>query len=330
MTTNRLTYFDFLRGVAILMVVGIHTYTLRPFEGGLNILQIGAREALNFAVPLFLAISGFFIAKKDISDNKSYVYFLKKQLPRVYIPAVLWSIPMLVLWLYQGQDVFMSFVKVLGCMTFGPYYFIVLIIQLYLLHPIIKRMAEKPILGGGILLLVNTVFVYLLVYVFDIMKLPATISVGPFVYWVIFYFMGVYLSDKKREYSLLLPSILIVIGFVSQIFETKYLMLLGNQGVGLKISSWVYSAGVILLLFSSKVERTLTINNRFNKMFVKLGIISFGVYLIHVYSLMIVLRFVHCDNWIISFIIVSFLTIGIVLFLRAIIPAKYWKFFGII
>ena len=148
--TSRLTYFDFLRGIAILLVIGIHTYTISPFEGASNILRIGIRETLNFAVPLFLAISGFFIAKKDISDKKSYFSFLKKQLPRVYVPTLIWSLPMLVLWLSQGKDIMMSIVKVLGCMTFGPYYFIALIIQLYLLHPIIKKMAEKPVLGGGI------------------------------------------------------------------------------------------------------------------------------------------------------------------------------------
>lgn len=162
------------------------------------------------------------------------------------------------------------------------------------------------------------------------MDLPATISVGPFVYWVFFYFMGVYLSDKKRDYSLFLPVILIVVGFVTQIFETKYLMSCGNLGVGLKISSWIYSAGVILLLFSSKVERTLTRNNKCYTMMVKLGTMSFGVYLIHVYSLMLESKIVHSDNWLISFVIISILTTGIVLLLREIIPEKYWKIIGIV
>ena len=146
---KRIDYFDFLRGIAILLVIGIHTYTVRSFEGASNIFQIGIRETLNFAVPLFLAISGFFIAKKNILDKNSYFAFLKKQLPRVYVPALIWSLPMLGLWIYQGKDVMTSFVKVFGCMTFGPYYFIALIIQLYLLYPIIKKMAEKPALGGA-------------------------------------------------------------------------------------------------------------------------------------------------------------------------------------
>jgi surface polysaccharide O-acyltransferase-like enzyme len=56
---NRNHYFDFLRGIAILMVVGIHTYTMSNFDSVEGIRNIIIRESLNFAVPLFLAISGF-------------------------------------------------------------------------------------------------------------------------------------------------------------------------------------------------------------------------------------------------------------------------------
>ena len=145
---NRQVYFDFLRGFAILLVIGIHTYTVRPFEGASNIVQIGAREAINFAVPLFLAISGFFIGKKKISLGKEYLSFLKRQLPRVYVPAILWSLPMVVLLIVKGQDVMTTVGKGLLCMTFGPYYFIVLIMQFYILLPIVKRLSVKPVVGG--------------------------------------------------------------------------------------------------------------------------------------------------------------------------------------
>ena len=40
------TYFDFLRGLAIMMVVGIHTYTLGEDS-------TVVRQLLNTAVPLF-------------------------------------------------------------------------------------------------------------------------------------------------------------------------------------------------------------------------------------------------------------------------------------
>ena len=106
MEINRISYFDFLRGLAILMVIGIHTYIIKPFDGINNIFQIGLRECITFAVPLFLAISGFFLGKKrELNTKAGYFSFLKKQLPRVYVPALLWSMPVVALWIYQGQAI---------------------------------------------------------------------------------------------------------------------------------------------------------------------------------------------------------------------------------
>ena len=44
---SRIAYFDFLRGLAIIMVVGIHTYTLRKDS-------VVVRQLFNTAVPLFI------------------------------------------------------------------------------------------------------------------------------------------------------------------------------------------------------------------------------------------------------------------------------------
>jgi len=120
------------------------------------------------------------------------------------------------------------------------------------------------------------------------------------------------------------------VGFVAQMFEAKYLMSLGNQGVGLKISSWVYSAGMILLLFSSKAERWLTRDNFAYRLMVKLGTISFGVYLIHMYFVLAESALIRFDGWLMSFVVVAVLTIGFVIVLRKVIPSKYWKLLGII
>ena len=63
-------YFDFLRGLAICMVVGIHTVPVLTFgESFLDDLQIIIRQMFNAGVPMFLAISGFFLAKKTIDKD---------------------------------------------------------------------------------------------------------------------------------------------------------------------------------------------------------------------------------------------------------------------
>jgi peptidoglycan/LPS O-acetylase OafA/YrhL len=83
---DRITYFDFLRGLAILMVMGIHSYSMVPFDSIANALRINMRELLNFAVPLFLAISGFLLAKRKLRVRESTLYLLiSKFLEFIYL-----------------------------------------------------------------------------------------------------------------------------------------------------------------------------------------------------------------------------------------------------
>lgn len=62
---QRIPYFDFLRGIAIIMVVCLHCIDFSAMEGAvLNFFGVEFRNLLNAAVPLFLAISGYFMANK--------------------------------------------------------------------------------------------------------------------------------------------------------------------------------------------------------------------------------------------------------------------------
>lgn len=140
---NRIAYFDFLRGIAILMVVAIHTFSLNSATDS----SIAVRQILNIAVPLFLAISGFFLSNKDLSSRKEYLFFLKKQIPRVYIPCFIWSLPLYFLALYLGGSIMVNTIYLLFC-GFSIYYFIALIIQYYILLPVFQKMT-KNIMGGG-------------------------------------------------------------------------------------------------------------------------------------------------------------------------------------
>lgn len=110
--TGHNPYFDFLRGIAIIMVVGIHTYPseMTMSDGLSEFIQIVIRNALNCAVPLFLAISGYFIARKKLDTFAGCRAFWQKQIPTVYIPCLVFSIPWLVLHCvsvnYAGGGVF--------------------------------------------------------------------------------------------------------------------------------------------------------------------------------------------------------------------------------
>ena len=137
MSKERIIWFDFLRGVAILMVVSIHTFAATVQNGSqANDLTILLRQVLNCAVPLFLAISGYFLARKK--SERSYLQFWKRQIPKVYIPTLIWSLPYLALYIWQGND-WLKGILIFAVFGFSIYYFIALIVQYYLLFPVLQK-----------------------------------------------------------------------------------------------------------------------------------------------------------------------------------------------
>lgn len=144
-----------------------------------------------------------------------------------------------------------------------------------------------------------------------------------------FYYIGVLLSGSTRDYKLVIPISCIIIGFISQLLETRYLIGLDKVGVGIKISSWLYSAGVILLLFSKKMEGAINKNNIVYNVLVYLGKISFGIYLTHVYLLMVKGNVIHTNNWIISFVFVTISTTLFVVVLKKLLPTRMWRIIGL-
>lgn len=79
-TTSRNPYLDALKGMAIIMVVFIHSspsinvLSSAPMEQ----LRIFLRQCLNLAVPLFIAISGYLCAVKQ-RDAAGCRAFLHRQ-----------------------------------------------------------------------------------------------------------------------------------------------------------------------------------------------------------------------------------------------------------
>lgn len=281
---ERVAWFDFLRGVAILMVVAIHTFasTLQKEELVGDVLIL-FRQVLNCSVPLFLAISGFFLAKKR--EERSYIRFWKHQIPKVYVPTLIWSLPYLALHIWQGNDWAEGIVIFLLC-GFSVYYFIALIIQYYLLLP----MLVKVKLGGVIITFFITILAIGLVSYLDLIEgynMSTLVRGGPFPVWLVFFTIGIYLGNmKERTYRLWPWFLVLVIGLFLSFLETRWLYPIHHIGYGIKPSTHVYSLAVIIVLFSDKIQKMFTFDSFLFSVFVRLGRISFGVYLIHCFFIM--------------------------------------------
>ena len=144
MSNQRNTYFDFLRGIAIFMVVGIHPSGgpcgFDSFYANVNTI---IRQVLNAGVPMFFAISGFFLSKKNLETKENRFEFWKHQIPKVYIPALIWGLPWLALALYVGGNPSLQMLLWLFC-GLSIFYYIAVIIQYYLLLPVIQQLTPPP------------------------------------------------------------------------------------------------------------------------------------------------------------------------------------------
>lgn len=333
---ERITYFDFLRGIAILMVIGIHSYYVVPFDTWGNIARINNRELINFAVPLFLAISGYFIGKKRIEAYSDYWQFVKKQIPRVYVPLLIWSAPTVAMWMANGKFWIVAILQGMICAAFGPYYFILLIMQLYLLHPVIAKAADSKLGGGVFIVLINVTSLLLFCYILTHYSLPFVFLVSPFVYWIAFYYVGVYLSHHSRDYSISWILVFLTAGAVAQLMTTGYAQSAELKGWPLvfanyshSLSAWIYEMSAVLLLLSAKAERCYEKHQSKLTVIWKIGVYAFGIYLVHVYFQKFIEDYTDIHTWSVKWLLMTVASVTSVLLLAKILPIKIQRILGL-
>ena len=142
---NRDTYFDFLRGIAIIFVVGIHTRVIT----GLSCLELYSKEfilqIITIAVPLFTAISGYFLIDRHFEYRHGRFWkFFVKQVKKVYLPMLIWSVPFYLIGLKADNSLLFWTVYALpGGMS--VMYFPPMIMQMHPLTPLLTKVKW----GGG-------------------------------------------------------------------------------------------------------------------------------------------------------------------------------------
>lgn len=318
-------YFDFWRGIAIVMVVAIHTANGLDFTSIFGNIRIVLRFLMNSAVPVFLALSSFFLSKKDLTQQDDCLKFWKIQIPKVYIPMLIWSIPVFFTsLLFDNASLTKSLLKLL----FGGYdvfYFIILIIQCYVLLPLILVHKRFSLYISFLLIVLSW---WAIIYKFP--SLPLLLYAGPFTSWIFYFVLGVIISrTTKKNYPIIFPILLIGIGLILQYLESKYLYNLDHIVWGQKLTSIVSNSGIILLMLANKT-RFYYKTNIIGKIFEFLGRHFFGIYLIHCYFIKIYSYVLSVNIWSIKCLCVLGSTLIFIFIIRNILP-KYIgvKLFGL-
>jgi len=169
MSKKRIQELDFLRTVAIIMVVLVHAITrvveIQQSNGGMGegmeTMLLTLRLFATFGTPIFVFLSEFLLSysyKDGLPDG-----FFKKRIKYILFPYLSMGVLYALVMTYEGGSMtgayaFSEFLKNLGLnLVTGFYrhgYFIILIFQFYLLHYFLHRKLKnldvRLILGGSL------------------------------------------------------------------------------------------------------------------------------------------------------------------------------------
>lgn len=341
MKSIRVDYFDMLRGVAIIFVVAIHSIGSSlslPSDTFNYNATIFLRNALNIAVPIFITISGYFLSRKSIKNFHDYLNFTSRQITKIYVPVLIWSVVWLLINIVTNKGTFITeFIKLISFRSNEPYYFVFLIIQFYIFLPFLAAINNKKGLAFSIFFsLISTLFVLYIRYFSDI-ELPVIVYGGNSFVYLMFFVLGMYVgSGNKINITTKSLKCWIVVFYVLSCLESYLLIYIFGQVIdgvsAVRPFSFVFSLFVIYYLISNKKEKT-------SKCMVMLGKVSFGVFLTHNFAIIfinkIILTFINIPDSLLVFyqafliflvVLSCFLVIKIAKFN---IPKKYGKLLGL-
>ena len=157
----RLIELDFIRSLAMLAVIVIHVSSAFVYsDSGFSLLGMNLAFILNqvtrFAVPLFVLLSG--MALSISQSDGSYISFVKKRIFKLAGFYLFWNT---VYYILNSSEVsLISFLKSILYGNSAPHlYFIVIIIQLYLLFPILNRWIKQfPLLTLTVSFFISALF----------------------------------------------------------------------------------------------------------------------------------------------------------------------------
>ena len=319
---NRRKHLDeiaILRALAMFAVVAIHFINIPMFRipeaSSAQVFYYYFQKLLIFAVPCFIFISGLMVSYKQPQGKLNTKAFYIKRLKKVGVPYSLWTLFYLMVLIVLGA---LSLSDLLNLQNWAIWlgfgkayehlYFMIIILEFYLLAPILLPLAQKTAeslpwslviaLGGQMVVYwLNRLFIY------DYFPYITTTYLW---YWAVG-FMGLWfgVNYEKNLQALKKHKTAIIVIFIG-----AFLVYCGfNWPLYLQMAfdTFIYTGDLyfyilttigLLILLCCKIS---SINNDRIKKFIKwIGDYSYGIYLIHplfTFAIRYVLRFENPILW---------------------------------
>ena len=308
-------FFQCVRGICIIAVILIHCKSGKSYQGTVSEINfyywICLRQIINFAVSVFLFLSGYFVNGENV--NKAPLDWIRKRFIRLYLPFLVWALIYTIVKLHKQLDLsFSSFSRLaLGTLT-GYYsthlYYIFILIQLTLLTPFLLR--KKTARIGFIII---CIIFYVCRYLAYFLELNYFNKIWKFCFpcFGLFYILGIEWRhnglERIKNIKISFCIIFFVLTLLLSFGESFLLLQLGVDSdfivSQVKISSVFFSFSVICFLLKLHTIVSIT---KSNNLFVIIGNNSFSIYFIH-------LLILYCINMVLKILNIYDLNVLIII-----------------
>lgn len=198
---TRLKELDFIRVIACFSVIIIHVSAI-GVTGYLKdsphlIITTLINSSLKYATPVFLFLSGVTSFCSYINNEFNYFDFLRKRLPKILIPYIVWNSIYFLSFAVLGYNSisFTSFVKniLLGTMYYHLY-FIVILIQLYFLSFAFNFLIRKYDFK-------KLITISSIISIIAIVTMQFMYSDRVFIKYFVYYLLGIYVAKNYVKFS---------------------------------------------------------------------------------------------------------------------------------
>lgn len=211
--------------ILCLSVVMIHilSESVSSYDKGtiLSFLSFSASKMLTFVVPAFMISAGIKFAHKFENTSFNYFTFLRGRITKIYLPYVIFTILHYLYFVFYRKYFDFDIYKLLTYIKYGsivaPFYFIALIMQFYILSPVIMMFCR--IIPSNLGILIAAVINILSIKYWGGFKYGDRIFTAYLLYWIIGCYIGM---DFRSAISRLtrLKKIIVPVGIIFTIIYT--------------------------------------------------------------------------------------------------------------
>lgn len=295
--SNRYWELDFIRGVSIVAVIMIHV-SASICNSDHVLIAIVLNQLSRFSVPAFLFVSGILAYRSYTKQNIKHIW--KKRALNILTPYLIWStIGLIISKNYNIKNLIFTYLFGLG--EFYQLYYIVLLVQFYLLLPFFIYMANKfsrVIIILGISCCTTLIYDLLIRYGININIINCLMK-STILSWMGYFIVGCYIGKNYNQFIQFLKNhklsqFIIPTSLSIAILALDEYNLLFVKGFKLtehpifnffRIDIILFAFCTIFLLF--KIADTYSSNQVIKTLYDN----SFGIYLNHIMILTILKRF---------------------------------------